>query len=505
VIDLEVIEGPERGRSFRFTEADSFLVGRSPRAHLCLDPVADQYISRTHCLVDVRPPRCLLTDLGSTNGTFVNGARISQVELGDGDLLRVGHTVIRVRVESSPTEALHTTGLTCAQCGGPLDQTAGLLSPLTRNIVCPRCLEQQQRIHAAQVAMDQELRAEYRMHLCALCRKDVSEAAQDDRIPVRFQEVLYLCRECVAEQIDHGIDTKRLGSYRVLNVLGRGGMGMVFRGVHKASGRVCAIKRILPEVARDERARRMFEREIDIQTNVEHPHLVRVWDRARDDEEALYFVTEYMAGGDMERLITKIYKSPMEPRLACRLIRHILLGVQELHDHGMVHRDLKPGNFLLSRPIKDPQCVAKISDYGLAKCFEEAGNSVFDFTIAGQVAGSLMYMPPEQITNYRFVRPPSDVYAIGVSLYFLLSASYTVESSSPLDRRSRRRRPKHPVELIVEEPPVPLRERMPRMPEQVAAVVDRAVQKDLGQRYQTADDMRMDLDRAMAGLGWAID
>ena len=112
-VRLVVVDGPEAGRVFSFDAADSFLVGRSPKAHLVLDPRADRYVSRTHCLVDIRPPRVIVSDLGSTNGTFVNERRISHGDLHDGDLLRVGRTRIRALLTGAPpAEAFATRQFT---------------------------------------------------------------------------------------------------------------------------------------------------------------------------------------------------------------------------------------------------------------------------------------------------------------------------------------------------------------------------------------------------------
>lgn len=476
LVTLEVVDGPERGRTFDFTEADAFLIGRSPRAHLRLDPVADPYISRTHCLLEVRPPRCVLTDLGSTNGTKVNDRRVRHAELADGDLIRVGHTAIRLKVvTASAEESAPTTGVEPEE-----------LERLTVQV----------QSTAPKVGVAAPTPSSF---FCDSCGADVTGSAEIDELSRNYQEAIYLCPLCINEQTDLTTSCRRVGDYRIINEIGRGGMGVVFRAVQATSGRVCAIKQLLPDGATDEAARRMFEREVDIQARVEHPNLVRVWDRARDSEELLYFVTEYMAGGDLERHATKVVAGPVEPQLATGFVVQILAGLAELHERGMIHRDLKPGNFLLSRAADDPRAVAKISDYGLAKCFEEAGNSVFAYTKAGYVAGSMLFMAPEQITNFRFVRPPADVYSVGVSLYYLLTATYTVDFFAKGGGGRRR----HPVEMIVEDPPVPILERNPALPEALAVVVDRAVQKDPDRRYPSAQDFRHALLEGRRELGWS--
>jgi predicted component of type VI protein secretion system len=112
---LNVVGGPETGRVFEFRQADSFLVGRSPKAHFVLDAHADRQISRHHFLLDVRPPRVIIQDLDSTNGTHVNSARINRCELGDRDEIRIGKTHIRVSIVASA--AGETATVICAECG----------------------------------------------------------------------------------------------------------------------------------------------------------------------------------------------------------------------------------------------------------------------------------------------------------------------------------------------------------------------------------------------------
>ena len=129
-VRLVVVDGPETGRSFTFRGADSFLVGRSPKAHLVLDPKADRYVSRAHCLIDIRPPNLIVNDLGSTNGTFVNGTRIERAMVGNGDEIRVGRTLHPGAGHrgGSRHPAGHPTGHR-GSCRGPTRRSAGRLPP----------------------------------------------------------------------------------------------------------------------------------------------------------------------------------------------------------------------------------------------------------------------------------------------------------------------------------------------------------------------------------------
>lgn len=466
---LEVVDGPELGRSFDLDGPASFLVGRSPHAHLRLDPAADRYVSRTHFLVELRPPRCFVSDLDSANGTFVNEDRIAQHELRDGDVIRAGRTRIRVRLEGAPaatdSQPLHAV----VEAEEGLLDSGGLVRPPRGNPFA-----------------------------CCGCGRDLGIHAASDGRAAELPDAVYVCRACTAAQQLPALAGRRLGEFSLLQPLGRGGMGVVYKAVHDATRRICAVKHLHPSAATDERARRTFEREIDVQSAVLHPNLVRVLGRG-ESGGCFYVAVEFLAGGDVGRLVSKVLQGPLPPAFACRIILQVLAGLEALHEAGFVHRDLKPANFMLSRPHDDPAAVAKITDYGLAKSYEDAGRSIFDYTRAGEAGGSLLFMPPEQILNFRFVTPAADVYAVGVSLYYLLTGKHSVELAVPGEAAGGRRR--NPIELILEEPPMPVRQRDPALPPRLAAVVDRAVQKELVARFATATAMRVLLQEAAAAEG----
>lgn len=475
-VRLVVVDGPETGQSFTFHGADSFLVGRSPKAHLVLDPRADRYVSRAHCLIDIRPPRLIVNDLGSTNGTWVNGQRVQRAVVGQGDEIRVGRTRIRVLVSDDPPPApVHTQPV----------------------IEVPR----ERRPDGGPPARPGEEAPPPRL-ACWTCERDLGERADRDGLAAELPDAIYLCEACTAAAAPSEPVADRLPGYAVLGELGRGGMGVVYKAVHELTRRVCAIKRIRPDHLDDERSFRLFEREMRIQAGLHHRHLVRVLDHAcgagRCD-----FAVEFMPGGDAGQLVSSVYQGPVEPRLAVRITLEVLAGLEALHARGYVHRDLKPANVLLSRPPRLGHGVAKITDYGLAKSFEDAGNSLFDLTRDGEAAGSLMFMPPEQILNYRYVQPPADVYAAGTTLYHLLTARYTLDL--PAFEGGATVRPGgagNPIEALIEGEPIPILQRRPDLPPAVARVVDGAVQKELSARIPTAASFRVLLEEAARGEGW---
>jgi serine/threonine-protein kinase len=485
-VRLEVVEGPEAGRFFEFEEADSFLVGRSPKAHFVLEPAADRLISRHHFLLDIRPPRCLIQDLDSKNGTFVNHRKIRRHELEDRDEIKAGQTVIRIRIlnrEEGPDDN-HSRSRRVLQ-----DTTVPEISRRSPEFSNP---------DPSPTREAKEPRASDRAFPCTGCQRDLRRWASADGWADELPDARYLCPTCTAAQRSPNVTRTTIGHYRIVRELGRGGMGVVYKAVHEPTRRVCAIKEILPDSAADEKSLRLFDREIGVQSMVIHPNLARILERGRDGKH-LFFSIEYLEGGDAYSLVSEVFQGPIDSRLAGRITCDILRGLQALHDHGFVHRDLKPRNFLLNRVHDDPEMKAKITDYGLAKSFEEAGNSLFDFTRVGEVAGSMMFMAPEQILDYRFVKPPSDVYSVGVSLYYLLTRQFSIDfpQASPQGADRNQPAPRHPIHAMIEDPPIPILERRPDLPENLAAVVDKAVQKDLERRFATAGQFLKALEAAI--------
>jgi len=485
-VRLVVVDGPETGRVFSFDGADSFLVGRSPKAHLVLDPAADRYVSRTHCLIDIRPPRIILNDLGSTNGTYVNDQRVTRSEIRDGDEIRVGRTKIRI---AAPLLTTLGEAATIAAEEVSAQAAAKWLPPQGEQSWQPPGLAPPTPPSAEPITSTPP------RLVCRSCAADLAHCADSDGLAGELPDALYLCRSCEQSEVEGSELLETLGGYRILGELGRGGMGVVYRAVQESTRRIVAVKQMLPNVELEEREFRLFEREIAVHSTVRHRNLARLLDHGRDRGRS-YLAVEYLAGGDAAGLVRRVFTGPVPLPLAIRIGLEVLDGVDALHRSGVVHRDLKPQNILLSRTPDEGFGTAKVTDYGLAKPFEDAGNSLFDVTRDNEAAGSLMFMPPEQILNYRHVQPPADVYAIGVSLYYLLTASYTVNSRALVRPEVSTVPPgltRNPIEAVIDDDPIPIRSRRSELPESIARVIDTAVQKELSRRYDSAARFRHEL------------
>jgi serine/threonine protein kinase len=367
--DVVLVNG---GTQHAFTGAADVLLGRDPA---CDVRVTDdrRRVSRRHCLVVIRPPRVVVRDLGSRNGTYLNGVLIDgERDLRDGDELWLGGAVVRVVVR-----------------------------PVTHN------------------------------------------------------------------------------GLTVLRELGSGAQGVVHLA-REPDGRLVAVKTLTAPDATD-----LFRRELDCTAALRHPNIVRFH---RSLAEPLGFVAEYCPGGSVAD------HGPFGIEQAVALTRQAAAALRYAHTaeipvlhadgttavgRGLVHRDIKPQNLLLTADGR-----LKVADFGLAKAYDQAGFS--GRTPTGAIAGSVAFMPRRQLIDYKYARPDADVWALAACLYWMLTGA------TPRDFRPGA----DPVAIVLREPAVPIRERLPTLPATLASVVDDLLNETGTSPPSTAAD----LDDALADL-----
>jgi serine/threonine-protein kinase len=287
-----------------------------------------------------------------------------------------------------------------------------------------------------------------------------------------------------------------LGQYRVLDELGRGGFGQVYKARHTVMDRIVALKVIAPELVADERARSWFLREVQTLTQLFHPNIAMAFD-AHQDEDALFLVMEFIDGPNLDTLVQK--QGPLPVTVACEMMRQAGQALQYAHEKGMVHRDIKPGNLLIprdacsagswrvqnSQSATDPGAVlVKIVDFGLARL---QGNSKSATLMVGNDSsflGTPDYVSPEQARNVHAVDIRSDLYSLGCTFYFALTGVRPFKSATALET----------VVKHLEKEAEPIQSLRPEVPAAVAAVVARLMAKSPAKRFQTPADMVAELD-----------
>jgi serine/threonine-protein kinase len=292
----------------------------------------------------------------------------------------------------------------------------------------------------------------------------------------------YVCDDC-RDKLKK--NPQPIPNYEMMRMLGQGGMGAVMLARGAESGQVVAIKTLLPEVAVSEQSLKRFMREIDVAASLRHPHIVSYLEHGQHNG-IVYLVTEYVPGMDASKL-AKQRGGRLDYREVIQIIEQTLSALDFAHSLGFVHRDIKEQNILVDGNY--PNYTAKLTDFGLAKSFKQTGMS--GVTMVGDVAGTIAYMPPEQVRDFKDVQPPADIYAIGMTAYTLLTGSNALDISP-------RAGIAETVKAIFEKPIVPIFIRNSEVPNQIAEVIEKAIAKEPHERWRTAGEMREALLRALA-------
>ena len=278
------------------------------------------------------------------------------------------------------------------------------------------------------------------------------------------------------------------GSYMILDLVGVGGMGRVYRAEQRMLGRTVAIKVIHPHLLADEQSVARFYNEARAASRLNHPNSVSIIDFGRTDDGILYLVMEFLQGRDLARIVRE--DGRLSHARVCDLLSAVLDALGEAHVLGVVHRDLKPENVIIER-LRTGTDLVKVVDFGLAKLLS-GPTAESSITSPGLVCGTPDYMSPEQGRGFP-VDERGDIYSVGVMLYELLTDQLPFVADTPTN-----------VVLRHIQDPVPdPRDGAPdaHIPSALADVVIRALQKKPDDRYQSAEEMAVALRAVAAELG----
>ncbi|MEH1811833.1 MAG: protein kinase [Nostoc sp.] len=428
-IILTVIQGQLLGQQYIFDCRTSCIIGRSPDCNPQLpDDENHRGISRYHCLLDINPPDIRVRDFGSKNGTYINGKNIGQrqrnqtaeeavkfnfpeYDLRTGDEINLGHTIFKVSIE---------------------------------------------------IYQD-------KVNILTLIPDDVTVKNNPVQQAYFLDIIKYFLN--LAESGDRNL--KAISGYNLVKLLSTSEFGEVYLAQHNQSGKFIALKVMLPAVAANDFAVQMFLRETENTKALQHPHVVQLMD-CGFSEIIFFFTMEYCEGGTVWDFMQQL-GGRLSVEIAVPIILQILDALEYAHNvelpyvkladgkfgkgKGIVHRDLKPSNIFLTNI--DGKLVAKIGNYGLSKAFDLAGLS--GQTLTGTQAGTPLFMPRQQVLNFKYAQPEVDIWAVAACLYNMLTGCFPRNFTGD------------PFLAVLQNNPIPIRQRDATIMQPLAQVIDLAL------------------------------
>lgn len=465
---------------WEFIGPKALVIGRGEGAAVRLpDDEPHSFVSRHHAVIELGRAKAIVRDLGSLNGTYLNGHLVGQRPSGRSRRLGLA-------VAGAGSHLAHGDRLTLGpfnfevafhderKSSGGYDQSYGSPNP-----ECPGCGRPHQEI-------------------------DWSRSQTPDR----------LCQDCVRNPaaalklLKAGLDRKipelaALKGLKVIRTLGRGSTSAVFLAQRKSNGEELAMKVLSPDLAENDWTRKSFLREIAICRRLNHPNVVKVFDFGYY-AGAFFYLMEYCPGGTAEEArLNQGGRLPLETALAITMAA--LNGLSYLHGvklapsqvgdlavpaaDGLVHRDLKPANIFLGGPNG---LTPKIADIGVGKAFSSAGMS--GHTRTGSVAGSPATMPRQQVINFKYAGPEVDVWALMACLYKFITGHYPRDFPPDQD----------PWRVVLSQRPVPVLERRADIPANLAKLIDAALIDNPNLAYQDACGLKEALNKAILDDGFNV-
>ncbi|MFM7131777.1 MAG: serine/threonine protein kinase, partial [bacterium] len=277
------------------------------------------------------------------------------------------------------------------------------------------------------------------------------------------------------------IDELQMGSYRILDRLGAGSMGRVYKAQHKLMGRVVALKVIAPELTSNERVVKRFLREMRLVAMLDHPNVIKAYESGQVGEQH-FIAMEYVQGASLGDMLKK---GPLEPVAVIKYAADAALGLDHAHQQGILHRDVKPSNLMLSSDRK----MVKVLDLGLGSMMGNDQHQT-QITNPGFVLGTIDYMSPEQAQG-RESDGRSDLYSLGCCMYHLMTGRVPFQHDNQIQR----------LALRIHHKPTPIQNYLPNLNSKVVELIDKMLATNPDDRFQTGQELSEALLRLLRKKG----
>ncbi len=409
-IRLEVVRGPHTGDVWEFDQMGQWLIGRDQPSNIRLR--TEPTMSAQHFRLVISAESIQIVDLESTNGTWLNGVRVLSAQIHEGDEFGVGSTAFALRE-----------------------------LPLTKTPESGLLLEKATRTPVSDEATKLHRPTSFNNH------NDTETGIENGRQKNEPSDLV-----------------ESIGSYKVIRLIGEGGMANVFEVRHVLTDEPFAMKLIRTDGPRNEKLLALFVREASLILRLVHPRIVRAFEFGFHGSEP-FLVMELLPVIDLLGLLES-QNSTLRIKTSCWVASRILQALQFAHQQGIVHRDVKLGNVLAYKNAHRLQI--KLGDFGLAKSFDEAGLSTM--TNEMSIRGTLPYMAPEQLQDPKAAGPLVDLFATGVCLFRMLTGYFPSAAFKPEEFAKQLKAATWLPDILVN-------------------VLRKSMFADPGKRYQSAEEM----------------
>ncbi len=465
---LVFITGELAGYVHLLSEGGVITFGRSGANDVVF---TDCKVSRNHMRITNRGGKVSVDDLGSNNGTYVNGKRVSTAQLAMGDRVHLGDSVLELSAVDAPEVAQLRAGKTkpTPRAGEEeAAQTHWIRQQPPAPALRPTAKATYDKFE--DLARFDELAFVATHKFCDACGRVIPKKEVQERQAKVVGGYLY-CREC-AEQMTRGV----IGPYKIIEQIGKGTTGAVYRAEHGTMKRVVAVKVLLKYLTTDETAVQRFLREARAGAILNHPNIVQTFD-AGEDNGTYYIVMEFVKGRLLEDMVRE--EGPLSPPRAVDIVIQVARALEYAFELKIVHRDLRPAHIVITEDN-----IAKVIDMGMAKSLQAAGLASTVSSSMG-TPSTIEFAAPEQIVAPKTVDCRTDIYTLGTTLYFMLAGQPPFRACNV----------KQYLQQITTGSFKPLKEANPSTPSRLCELVERMMHRDMGKRFATPAECRKELSQ----------